>query len=286
MAEMFSFLTGARSRWVVIAVSVVGLLCLGALLQETHTDSLPTSSAHADDAVAPVARNGLGPNQTLESVLNNLCGVPYRVDGASTIDGRHTLFANESKTFSTPGYNCSGFVLEASRKIFGTVTTIAQAKRDRENNSGPKSADGHDWDFGWDLIRNITDGMPRALFIPGGTSVDPTTQDGFKARGYDLHSSRTWQELKSRIQKNHVYFLSYNRETEKRGYRLMHYHVGLVVLAENGDMLMYQTTPQSRRSYVRNLSNPKEMEEFLSAFSNAGVFRKYITVLEVPLAVR
>ena len=257
------------------------LLAAGVVCAHLHGGYF-ASPAHAN----PVARNGLKPGETMESVLNTLCGIPYRVDGASSEDGKNTLFADESASFSTPGLNCSGFVLEAGRRLFGTATTIAQAKADREGNSGPDSPHGEDWDFGWDLIRNITDTMPRTLFLPGGKGVAPDTQDGFRARGYDLHSPRTWKELKGRFRKGHVYFLSFNRETEKEGYTLMHYHVGLVVLAENGDTLMYQTTPQSKRSYVRNLSTGQGMSDFLSAFANTGKFKKYLVVLEVPLAAR
>ncbi len=90
-----------------------------------------------------------------------LLGTPYRDDGVDDPAGRHTLFADQAKTFPDRGLNCSGFVVTASRGILGRPLPLDAMRRDRKGDSGPGAAAGEDWDFGYDLLLNVTDGLPR-----------------------------------------------------------------------------------------------------------------------------
>lgn len=219
----------------------------------------------------------------VESLLNPLVGVAYRPDGASTPDGANTLFADESASFSTPGFNCSGFVLAASRVLLGTATTVGEAKRDRLSDSGPGSPHGEDWDFGWDLLLNLSEGKKRVFLQPDGGTADPATLTGFEAIGYDFHAQGEFDTLLARLKKDHLYLLSFNRATSKKGYTLMHYHVGLMVLNAEGQILMYQTTTESKKVYCRNMSDPKDKAAFLKAFANTSSGRKHMAVLDVSM---
>lgn len=224
----------------------------------------------------------LNTSQAIET-LNSFLGVPYRDDGALNLKGENTLFANPSARFDSPGLNCSGFVLSAARAILNKPISIEDAKLDRLEDSGPGSRYGEDWDFGWDLILNISEGFERYYLNPNGTKPDPTRLNGFDARGYDFHATGALEKLLSRLEKNRLYLLSFNRDTKARGYKLMHYHVGLIMLDNNGDALMYQTTTQSRKVYKRNISKPKEKNDFLRAFANTGGVKKHMAVIEVIL---
>jgi hypothetical protein len=251
--------------------------------------SLLVSPGHAAAgavAVAPPVPEGIPALRTargMDGVIAALLGVPYRDGGAIDETGRFTLFADQGKIFSTPGLNCSGLVLEVSRFLFQRDMPIAEAIRDRLGDSGPGADWGEDWDFGWDLVLNISKGLPRSLLLPGHASVDPAELDGWAARGFDLHSASTWEELPDRIRPNCLYLVSFNRETSQKGYRLLHYHVALLHRAPDGSLRLTQATNQRRKVYQQNLSTKDGLAFFLKSFANTGGTRKMIAVVEVPL---
>ena len=218
-----------------------------------------------------------------EALLEPHLNIVYRPDGASSLDGLYTLFADPSAHFDTPGYNCSGFVLAGTRVLLNAAITIEEAKRDRLGDSGFDSPHGEDWDFGWDLLLNLSEGRERAFLLPEGGKTDPATLDGFAATGFDFHASGVFDALLARVQKDHLYLLSFNRATTKKGYSHMHYHVGLMVMGKNNQIYMYQTTTESKRSYRRNMSDPAEKAAFLRAFANTSSGRKHMAVLEVSM---
>ncbi|MCC8193397.1 MAG: hypothetical protein LIP28_01955, partial [Deltaproteobacteria bacterium] len=61
---------------------------------------------------------------------------------------------------------CSGLVLAASRIMLEKNIAVADAVRDREGDSGPGAKDGHDWDFGFDLMMKIREGWQRCVLLP------------------------------------------------------------------------------------------------------------------------
>ena len=219
----------------------------------------------------------------VEALLKPYLDISYRPDGASTVDGQYTLFADPSARFATPGLNCSGFVLAGTRALLGTKTTVEEAKKDRLGDSGQDSSHGEDWDFGWDLLLNLTDGQQRAYLLPLGGKADPALLDGYEATGFDFHAPGVFDGLLARIQKDHLYLLSFNRATTKKGYTHMHYHVGLMVMGDKGQIYMYQTTTDAKKSYRRNMSDPAEKTAFLRAFANTSSGHKKMAVLEVPM---
>ena len=226
----------------------------------------------------------------MDAVIAALLDVPYRDDGAIDEKGRFTLFANQEKFFASPGLNCSGFVLEASRFLFRRNVTLAEAvhKRfgDSGSSAGPGAALGEDWDFGWNLVLNISEGLSRAMLLPGGESVDPATLDGLAAQGFDLHAASTWEELPGRIRPDCLYLVSFNRESRRKNYKLQHYHVALLHRAADGSLRITQATSQRRRVYQRNLSAKDGLAHFLQSFANFGNIRKKIAVVEVRLNLR
>ncbi len=218
-----------------------------------------------------------------EEALSPLLGISYRLDGAIDETGRFTLFADPQQTFSQAGLNCSGFVVQAGRILLKNNLSLAAASRDRLNDSGPGAPDGHDWDFGWDLIMNISEGLPRQMLLPQGESLDPALASGHAPRGFDLHAPETWTELQSRLQPGYVYLLSFNKEVRGRGNPLRHYHVGLLLPDAAGAVWLYQTTPESRKVTRRNLMLDHMRAEFLRSFANTGKVRKKMIVIEVKL---
>jgi hypothetical protein len=239
------------------------------------------SPALAGDLPLP-AGLAVSPGGPPENILRAFTGIPYRTDGVIDEEGRYVLFARPESRQKTPGLNCSGLVLAAARFLFQRNITLAEAGRDRLGDSGPGSPHGLDWDLGWDLILNISEGLPRLFLLPGNASLAAEEATPSSPRGFDLHAPATWRELFSRIRPGHVYLLSFNKETA-RGGQLRHYHVAVLSLDEGGDLWLHQTTGAARFSYGRNLSRPENLALFLRGFANSGTGRKYILVLEVRL---
>lgn len=227
----------------------------------------------------------VNPQDTPEKKLNSLLGIRYRIDGAIDQSGNYTLFSKPETRLKTPGLNCSGFVLEASRFLLNDNIAISAAKHDRLNDSGKNSPFGKDWDFGWDLILNIAEGHSASLILPNGERRDASDPEitGFSPRGFDLHSPKTWAELPDRLKPHHLYLISFNRDSRKPN-QITHYHVGLIYVNNPNEIWLYQTTGKSQKVYRRNLADKKQRDQFLRSFANSGNLKKYILILEIPLA--
>jgi hypothetical protein len=226
---------------------------------------------------------GVGKEYVPEQILPLFLNIPYRADGAIDEFGRYSAFADPARIFPTPGLNCSGLVLAASRFLLQKNISLAYAVRDRLGDSGPASPSGEDWDFGWDLIMNISDNLPRRLILPGGGFMDPDTTDGFSPRGYDIALDSTWKELPRRLQAGYLYLVSLNTEGRRKGYGLQHYHVGLIHVDSLGRAWLYQTTGKGAVSNRRDLKSPAGQASFRKAFVGSGNRRTMMLVLAVTL---
>ena len=222
---------------------------------------------------------------TPEEILRPLLGIAYRPDGAQDEKGRYTLFANQSKHFTSPGLNCSGFAVAAARLLLHKPYPLDDIARDRLGNSGPKAAAGQDWDFGWDAILNLSEGFERRFLLPAseGMDADPAQCTGAYPLGFPLTAKETWADLEERLRPGYVYLLSFSSTTGKKAAPLQHYHVGLLLRSASGDLLLFQTTTQSGKSSCRNLSDPQELTRFRKAFADRPGREKKLLVLEVLL---
>ena len=253
---------------------ILALLCVPVQTSTAAREAVPVPGGLA---------SAVGANSTPDQVLTAFLGSPYRFDGAVDEFGRYSMFAEPSRIFPTPGLNCSGLVLAASRFLLGKNITLSQAVRDRLGDSGPGSSNGEDWDFGWDLIMNISDGFSRTLLLPGGKTMDPAKATGFSPRGYDIQQPATWSELPGRLGPGHLYLVSLTSEGRRKGYGLQHYHVGLIHVDGAGRAWFYQTTGKGAVSNRRDLKSPEGRASFKKAFANTGNKRKMMLVLDVTL---
>jgi len=255
----------------------------------THARGIPAIAIYAGIALCialPGFTRAAPAAVAADAVAASFLGLPYRADGALTAAGEYTLFADQTRRFGTPGLNCSGLTLELARRLLGSGITLDDAIRDRLGDSGPGSPHGEDWDFGWDLIMNISEGFPRRFLLPGGEIFDLAGAagiDGFSPRGYDIHAEGTRTELPARFVKGRLYLFSINVERNRKGYGLQHYHVGAVHVAEDGRAWLYQTTSQGGKVNRRDLRSDQGWDSFAKAFANTGRHRKMMLVLEVDL---
>jgi hypothetical protein len=215
-------------------------------------------------------------------IANTHVGIPYRDDGAIDDRGYFATFADPSRFFDTPGLNCSGLVLSVSRFLFNKNWSLQDAARDRLGDSGPNSSSGKDWDFGWDLIFNITEGFPRRIILPGGEGLKPESSDAKSLRGFDLQDTRAWQNSLNEMKPGFVYLGSISRMAPESGNRLLHYHVVLIIPAKDGSVQLYHAT---RRSNVHriNIGTQQGLQRFLGQFRSSRQDPKRILLVEAAL---
>ncbi len=232
-------------------------------------------------APASLFPNGKPASSTPQAILEAMQGIPYRADGAVNERGEFTLFADQKARFDDPGTNCSGFVVAACRFILKKNFTVDEVKKDRLGDSGPDARLGQDWDFGWDLILNISEGLTRTAILPGGLTADPAAGSGLNPRGFEIRAPATWEEIPRRLKPGRLYLISFSVDTARKGYKLLHYHVGLIYVTAKGRAWFYHNTGQAGRSNRRDLSTKTGRESFKKAFADNKKSSKMMFIIEI-----
>ncbi len=233
-------------------------------------------------APALLLQRNVGAKTDPAAIADTHLGIAYREDGALDGQGRFTTFDRPDVIHRTPGLNCSGLVLSVSRFLFRKNFTLDQAARDRQGNSGEGSPLGKDWDFGLDLILNITDGAHRRAVMPDGKEYSVENADGSVLRGFDLADVGAWQNGLNQMRPGRGYFGTISKPSNKPGYRILHYHVVLIIPDSRGGVWLYHATKRSS-AHRMNLATPEGMGRFLAQFSNARRVPKKILVVEAVL---
>lgn len=213
------------------------------------------------------------------ATLAPLLGQPYRDDGVDDPAGRHTLFADPTARFPAAGYNCSGFVTTASRALLHRPLPLEAVKRDRKGDSGPGSAKGEDWDFGYDLICNISEGLPRRVLLPDGTGGDPAGLDAARQRGFPLHDAVAWKAVLGQLRPGEMALATFSKDIKGR---LYYYHVGLLVRDASGRAWFYHATPGTGVHRLE-LSAPAGMATLAKEFAEKRFGDKWALVVALPL---
>jgi hypothetical protein len=236
-------------------------------------------SVGAEQIFAPeyLWRSGLAEKTDPLEIANTFLGIPYRDDGTLDSSGYFTTFAHSDRTLESPGLNCSGLVVSVCRFLFNRNWTLEQVSRDRQGSSGPGSALGEDWDFGWNLILNITDDARRRIIMPDGSSPAVDGADGTTLRGFNLHDVEAWGRVLDQMEPGRVYLGSISKSVHDRVYELKHYHVVLMLPDAKGGVWLYHAT---RRSNVHcmNINTPQGMSRFMSEFKARGDSKKILVV--------
>ncbi|WP_428566742.1 MAG: hypothetical protein ACP59X_06750 [Solidesulfovibrio sp. DCME] len=209
------------------------------------------------------------------AALQPLLGLPYRDDGVDDPAGRHTLFADPAATFPTAGYNCSGFVTTASRTLLRRPLPLAAVKRDRKGDSGPASPRGEDWDFGYDLVCNVTEGLPRRVLAPGAPAGDPAGLDASSQRGFPLHDAAAWRAALDGLKPGEMALAALSKNIKGR---LYYYHVALVVRDASGRAFFYHATP-GRGVHRLEISAPAGMAALRQEFAETRFGDKWVLLV-------
>jgi hypothetical protein len=242
------------------------------------------STAAGDRLYAPdyLWRKNIAEKTNPIDVANTHLGIPYRDDGALDDRGYFTTFDRPDRLFDSPGLNCSGLVVSVSRFLFNKNWSLQDVTKDPQGNSGSGSDLGKDWDFGLDLILNLTEGRPRKILSPDGTEMPLDKLDGLNMRGFDLHDATAWRKVLAQMRPGHIYLGSISKPTRKNGYKVLHYHVALMLPDEKGGVWLYHAT---RRSNVHrmNVNTPRGLNRLMSQFRSNRSGPKNILIVESEL---
>ncbi|MBI5248056.1 MAG: hypothetical protein HY912_01055 [Desulfomonile tiedjei] len=254
---------------------IVGLVCLSLWISRP---------VFGDQLFAPdyIWQRGIDSKTDPVEIADTHLGISYRDDGAIDSRGHFTTFDRPDRFYETPGLNCSGLVVSASRFVFDKNFTLEDVTRDRLGNSGNNSSMGKDWDFGWDLILNLTDGRQRKVVMPDGRDYALDGADGMTLRGFDMHDTAAWQRVLSQMRPGRIYLGSISRPGNERPYKVLHYHVVMMLPDQKGGVWLYHAT---RRSNVHkmNINSPQGLNRFMSQFRGSREDTKKILVLESVL---
>ena len=217
---------------------------------------------------------------TPQNILPVFLGIPYRPDGIINDDGHYATFNAPDVTFQQPGLNCSGFVLAASRIMLKSNLLVADCIRDREGDSGPNAKDGHDWDFGFDLVMNISEGWPHKVLTPSQTAAIPETMTGKTVPTFAPHDASFAADLLPQIRENGFYLVSFSRHTTPNSPPRLHYHTGIII-REGTEVWLYSTTTRSGKIIRHNLATEEGLARFRASFSDTKGSYKHLTVIFV-----
>lgn len=223
--------------------------------------------------LAPPALQSLPPVPPAVARLATLLGVPYAEDAVTDAQGRWVTFAEPDRARAAPGINCSGFLVEAARRLWGFAGQPAEAARDRRGDSGPGAVAGQDWDFGLDLLLNLSDGQPRRWLVPEG----PRTDLEVAPSGFPAQDAEAWRATFSRLRTGRVWLVDFLRP-RPGGRPPLHHHVALLLREAGGVVWLYQTLPGGRVHRLA-LASPAGFARFRRMFGPA----ERVLLLEVDL---
>ncbi|MEW6532452.1 MAG: hypothetical protein AB1473_16595 [Thermodesulfobacteriota bacterium] len=238
------------------------------------------TSALAEEIFVPayLYDRGIAQKTNPLEIADTCLGIPYRDDGTIDDRGYFTTFNRPDRVYDTPGLNCSGLVLSVGRFLFNKNFTLEQATRDRQKNSGADAGFGKDWDFGYDLILNLTEHAPRRVIMPDTRPHPLDTSDGLTLRGFDLQDGNAWSAVLRQMQPGKIYLGSISRETGNPR-RVLHYHVVLMIPDEKGGVWLYHSTRRSR-AHKMNINTSGGINRLWAQFRDSGYDRKKILIVE------
>ncbi len=227
-------------------------------------------------------KRGVAEKTDAIAIADTHLGIPYRDDGALDDQGRFTTFGRPDHFFDSPGLNCSGLVLSVCRFIFDKNWTLTEATRDRQGNSGQGAALGKDWDFGFDLILNLSDGVERRVIMPDGRAVNLDTADGMNLRGFRLDDRNGWTQVINQMRPGYAYFGDISKPAHQPGYKVIHYHVVIAIPDGKGAIWLYHATQRSNVHKI-DINSSQGLAKFMGQFRGTRGDYKDILFVEAKL---
>ncbi|MDR1677842.1 MAG: hypothetical protein LBS44_05555 [Deltaproteobacteria bacterium] len=213
------------------------------------------AEARADLPLLPTGLKPYPEGADRETVLQVFMSLPYREDGVVTDDGRWATWNAPDHTLTGPGFNCSGYLLEVIRHLSHRNISLNEANFDRGGDSGPDSEYGLDWDYGLDIILNLSGANFSQLIPP---SPDNTHQINSKGRpeglGLDINGP-DFPAMMQSLEPDNIYLFAISKPDRRFKGGLSYYHVGMLHTDKAGNIWVYQSTKRTGVHRL-NLNNP------------------------------
>jgi hypothetical protein len=212
------------------------------LLDRPHWWAMPAHLRFAAAILAamPLVLHGQGTDPCAR--LRPLLGVLYGEDAVTDAAGRTVTFARPDRPLAAPALNCSGFVVEAARRILAFRGGPDAAARDRRGDSGADAASGRDWDFGYDLALNVSEGRARSwIGAEGQRNLDAPART---LEGWRVQDRGAWDRALAALPAGHAALATFQRGPGPS--RRRWHHLGLVLRDAAGRAWLYQTLPRGR----------------------------------------
>jgi hypothetical protein len=194
-----------------------------------------------------------------EEILEAFLRIPYRKDGAISEDGRNTLWADPQKTLTSPGLNCSGFMVAAARFLMGVNFTLQEASRDVAADSGKDAPLGEDWDFGLDTALNLAGG--GSVIFPWQGEYGRTEDERGRPLGLGADTDGpALDEALARMVPGKLHFFAVSKPDRRFKGGLSYYHNGIALRSPDG-VSLFHATGRGGVNRIR-LSTPAGMAAF------------------------
>ena len=245
---------------------------------------LSSSAAWSGDVEPPPVS---GQARPMTAALSRFLGIPFRIDGAMDVQGRWVTFNEPDLAVETPGFNCSGFTVAAARELLGYDFDLTEVNFDRRGDSGPGSPLGQDWDFGLDLILNLSQEYPHRFLPEPENPEDPPLIPLGAGRslgwGVSLHSPAFEDQLRL-LQPGRFCFFAFSKPDRRFPAGVSYYHVGVIV-PEERSIWLYHTTVEAKTNRV-NLADPEGLARLRRHFPPIQNGERRVFMIEVAPPAR
>ncbi|MBU1110221.1 hypothetical protein KKB83_01210 [Patescibacteria group bacterium] len=243
-------------KWLVI---ICGLMVIVPSLGALEAIVFPSRNLPTENTPRPLSAN----QWQLE--LDHLIGTPYVDFGFATADGQWVVWRwSKSATLQTEtqGLNCSGFVIEAVRRVYGqrwALEELGAPRTDLVDNSGDRYL------FGYDLVMNIAEKISGHAVL---SSADP-------GKYTDTRGFLDWSLIPSLMEEGKVYLLDLN---ENRNGARMDFHVALATV-QSGQVWVYEATSYPAAGQAKGVGKVS-WEQFVGKYAGRQIWLYIVAVPE------
>ena len=203
-------------------------------------------------------------------LLQGFLGISYKPWGYKDDQGNWCSFrgGNNLKIDNQPGFNCAGFVLEATRSLYGPIKLSEVVVQRRDGKQIPR---GDSWlGYGYDFIMNLAEKIGGQPFLVKG--LDWKEDSGF--------ALADWDKVLKQMKEGSFYLASINKEEKNVG--RIHSHV-IIILPTKEGTLIYECVSSSGGVHLANLG---ELKERYSKSENYPDCRMFVVEANLPGVIK
>jgi hypothetical protein len=126
---------------------------------------------------------------------------------------------------------------------------------------------------------NLTEGTARRIIMPDGKDYPVERADGLSLRGFDLHDEASWKNVLDRMRPGRVYLATVSKPGKREGYKVLHYHVAIMLPDDKGGVWLYHATRLSK-THSMDIKTREGLNRFLWELRRTRNEPKQILIVE------